>query len=82
MSRGGNKSTAGAAYAAGQGKLVLKALLLCALLSFSPPPPKLLKLGFGGTNAFRAAAVALLVFGWTTATGFHTAILLSTFTVS
>lgn len=47
-----------------------------------PPPPKLLKLGFGGTNAFQAAVVALLVFGWTTATGFHTAILLSTFTVS
>lgn len=47
-----------------------------------PPPPKWLKLGFGGTNAFQAAVVALLVFGWTTATGFHTAILLSTFTVS
>lgn len=47
-----------------------------------PPPPKLLKLGFGGTNAFQAAVVALLVFGWTTATGFHTAVLLSTFTVS
>lgn len=53
---------------------------VCQIIS--PLPPKFLKLQFRGTVAFQTAVVAVLVLGWTTATGFQAAILLSTFTVS